>query len=98
VDDQVDRHLLRRQPDGPQHLLGVIDVDVTQQRKPQELHGLLPVDERDDPGIALFLELANQGEPAIFHHPLLNHGQQGNDDDEYPEQVPDVVHSRLLFN
>jgi hypothetical protein len=47
VEDDLDRLALRSRPDRPQRALRVVDVDVAHERKAQERHRLLAVDERD---------------------------------------------------
>jgi flagellar biosynthesis chaperone FliJ len=47
VEDDVDRHVVCGEPQRAQELLAVLDVDVAQQRKAEDAHRLLPVDERD---------------------------------------------------
>jgi hypothetical protein len=43
----------------------------------------------DDPGFPFALNLPDQAKPPCVHHLLLEHGKEGNDNDKYPEKVPD---------
>jgi len=56
VEDEVDGHVGWRQLDGPQDLLGVVDVDVASQRDAQQRHLLLAVDQGDDPAVTAGLQ------------------------------------------
>jgi hypothetical protein len=47
VKHDLDRLALRRLADRPQDALGIVDVDVPDEREAQQGHGFLPVDQRD---------------------------------------------------
>lgn len=47
VKDDLDRLIRRRLADGPQHALRVVDVDEPDDRKSEQRHGLLAMDQRD---------------------------------------------------
>jgi hypothetical protein len=52
VEDHLDRPVRRGVADRAEDALGVVDVDVADDREAEQRHRLLPVDERDDGGAA----------------------------------------------
>jgi len=53
MQDHIDGHVLVRHLDGPQDRLGIVDVDIAHQRETEQAQCFLPVDQRDDPALAL---------------------------------------------
>src|SRR5258708_18001919 len=47
MDNQVDRHSSIGQADGAENLLGVVDIDVANDRKSKQAHGLLTMNHYD---------------------------------------------------
>jgi hypothetical protein len=96
VQDQVQWDFGIGHVDRPQHLFGVVDVDVAHDRKPEELHRLLTVHEQDDAGVSHPLQLRD------FSH---SHGvEQALPDDrlkrrQHKKDPEDVEHGHeiLLF-
>jgi hypothetical protein len=94
VEDDVDRRLGIGLLDRPDHLLGIVHVDVADDREAEEPHRLLAMDQDDDPGAALGLDL---GDLALSHQheeALADHRLQGGEDEEEPEQLGQA-HRRL---
>ena len=89
VEHDVAGHLRVGQVDGPDHLLGVVDVDVAEKGKPQKAHGLLPVHEEDHPRAPQLLDLGDQPLTGVLQHPLLEHRLERRQHKEDPEKVED---------
>jgi len=70
VQDQIDRHICRREFDRSQDLLRVLDVDVASDRQPQEAKDLLPVDQSDHAGAAQPLDVVQEALPRCLDHLL----------------------------
>jgi len=58
VQDEFQRLARRGFADGLQYVLGVVQIDVAQHRNAKQAHGLLPVDNGDNPAFALFLNFS----------------------------------------
>jgi hypothetical protein len=87
VEDDVDGELGRRQPDSPQHLLGVLDVDVADDGKPEEAHRLFAVDQRDHATAPAPLQLLEEPEPRRLLHRAGDEGLEERDDEEHSQQI-----------
>jgi len=60
VQDQVDGLVGRRQADGAQYRLRIVDADAAGDRDAQDARALLAVNHGDDAGVAFLLEAAEQ--------------------------------------
>src|SRR5690606_29593761 len=96
VQDQVDGDVRRRQADGPQHRLGVLDGDEAAGEHPQQAVRLLPVDHGDDPAMPLLLHPVEQPDALAFHPLLLQERRQRRGDEADPEQLKKGHGARLL--
>jgi len=90
MENHVDGHVWGRQPNGSQHLLGVLNVDVAQDGKAEETHGLLPMDHRDHPRAALALDRPERAQAPHGEDIALHSGLQRRDEDDDPDQVTDA--------
>src|SRR5258706_3477372 len=83
MQDDVDRLVGRREADGAQHRLRVVDADAGRDRHAEQAPALLAVDERDHARVALGLELAKQRRALLLHSPPA---EDLRDDDEHEQQ------------
>src|SRR2546430_6539295 len=90
MEHAVARHLGIRHDAGADDVLGIVDVDVPHERKPEQAHGFLPVDEQDHARLALPLEARQQALARGLEKPLLDHRLQGRENEEEPEDLPEV--------
>jgi hypothetical protein len=73
--------------DRAQHLFRVIHIDITHDRKSQELHRLLTVDEQDDPRVPLSLELRDLPHAHGVQHALPDDRLQRRQHEKDPKDV-----------
>ena len=85
VEDDVERNVIVRHLDRSQQLFGIIDVDVTHERKSQKPHGFLPVHEQNHTGVSLLFQLANLACAHGLEHPLTQHRLDRGEHEEQPE-------------
>ncbi len=86
VQHHVYGHIRRRESDGPQNPLRVLNVNVPGDGEPQQAHRLLAVNHRDDPALALHLQGANRGLAPHNQQPLLEQRDKGLQQKQEPEQ------------
>src|ERR1700736_5207627 len=72
---------------GADHLLAVVDVDVTEQRKAQQTHRLLPVDEQDHAGFPFSLNKGAPELPRRFQQPLVYNRLKCRKHEKKPENI-----------
>src|SRR5437868_856371 len=89
VEHEIDRHIVVRHLDGAQNLFGIVDVDITCDRKTEEPHGLLPVHQQDNPRFSLTLDLRNLAGSHRLKHLLLQHRLDRREYEENPEKITD---------
>src|SRR5580704_9732386 len=85
VKDYVDRHIAIRQANSTQDLFGIVNVDVADNRKPQETHGLLAMDHRDHARVPLSFKARESAAARGFQHVLLYNGLQRGHHEKKPE-------------
>jgi hypothetical protein len=68
--DQVDRNLSIRELDRPQHFFGILNVDVTEDRKAEKAHSLLPMNQSYHATVPLPFEFVQQLNAFPFESPL----------------------------
>src|SRR5581483_5255572 len=71
----------------PQHVLGVVDVDVAHEREAEEAHRLLAMHEEDHPRAALLLDAREQPAARALEQPLTDHGLERRDDEKQPQEI-----------
>ena len=96
VEDDVQRYVVSGHLDRAQHLFRVVHIDVTHDRKSQELHRLLTVHEQDDPRVPLPFELRNLSHPHRVQHALPDDRLQRRQHEKDPKDV-EHAHEILLF-
>src|SRR5207244_1789713 len=72
--------------DRPEDLLGILDVDVPSQREPEEAHGLLAMDHRDEARLATLLESSEGPVPPEREHLFLVKRNEELGEHEEPDQ------------
>src|SRR5581483_1319519 len=87
MQDEVDRHRRVGELDGPQHLFGILDVDVPGDGKPKDAHRLLPVDEANGAAVPPRLQAPEGIHAPYLERALANNRLQRADDEEEPEDV-----------
>ena len=87
VEDDLDRPSGRRLVDGPQHALGVVDVDVADDREAEQRHLLLAVDQCDHRRLALARQDGQRPPPLQQHLLPLYRGLERGEDEEQPEEA-----------
>ena len=92
VEDDLDLLSRRRRPDCPQHALGIVDVDVTHEREPEQRDRLLTVDERDHRRITPRCNPGKHPPSRQGQQLLLDEGLQRAEDEEEPDGVPRMDH------
>src|ERR1700730_3967519 len=70
VQDEVERHVWIGHLYGAKNLLGIVDVDVTCNRKTEQPHGLLSMHQQDHTRFALAFELRDLAHPHGLEHLL----------------------------
>ena len=90
VQDQIDRDLWVGQLDGTDDFLGVIDIDIAKDRKPQKAHRFLTMDEHDHPGLAFPLDASDHPLPGRLDHFLAEHRLKSRKHEKNPEDVHHV--------
>lgn len=94
VDNEVDRHLRRGEPDRPENLLRVVDVNVAIERDTEKRNPLLAVDEGDDPGTSFHLQAPDRPQAAGPGHLLLDDRHREEEEDDGDQQHgPDIGHA-----
>src|SRR5207245_1489475 len=83
------------QLDGAHDVLGVVDVDVPHEGKPEQAHRLLPVDEEDDARLPPPLDPREQPLAGVLQHLLLQHRLERRQDEEQPEDLAEVDSASL---
>ena len=86
VQDDVDRLLRRRQADGTQHGLGIVDADAARHGDAQQARAFLAVDHRDHPGAALALELAERERALPVDAARAGELKEDDDREQQPER------------
>jgi hypothetical protein len=71
VEDEVDGHIRWGHADGPEDLLGVLNVDVSGKGDAPKRHGFLAMDEGDDPAFPFDFKGTNRGVAAELQNPPL---------------------------
>src|SRR5437667_151136 len=79
---------------GADHLLAVVDVDVTEQRKAQQTHRLLPVDEQNHARFPFTLNNGDQPLPRRFQQTLFDNRLKCRKHEKQPENI----HSHSPFS
>jgi hypothetical protein len=97
VENEVDRRLVGRQPDRPQHLLGVVDVDEPVEGHPEEPDRLLAMDHRDDAALPHPLDRGQGPCAPHLQQPTLERWQEEEEQEEVGEQRPDVHRRGTLY-
>ncbi len=87
VQEDVYRHLGRRQPDGPEDLFRVLDVDVPGQGHAEKGQRLLAMDHADETRSPLPLEPAHQPHALGLEHSPAQYGHQGEQDQDQPQPL-----------
>ena len=87
VQHDVEGHLGIGEVDRPQDRLGIVHVDVSEDREAQDAHGLLAVHEEDHPGAALALDAGDQASARGLQEPLPEHRLKGGEHEEQPQEV-----------
>src|SRR5256885_9400000 len=95
MEDDVQRDVVIGHVDRAQHLFGVVDVDITHDWKPEELHRLLTVHQQDDPRAPLSLELRDLPHPHRVQHALPDDRLQRRQHEKNPKDV-EHAHEILL--
>src|ERR1700732_782149 len=72
---------------GVNYFLAVVDVDVTKQRKAQQTHRLLPVDEQNHARFPFTLNKGDQPLPRRFQQPLFHDRLKRRQHEKQPENV-----------
>jgi hypothetical protein len=85
VEDYIDWHIAIRQADSAQDFLGIINVDVADQRKPKETHGLLAMNHRDHPRVPLSFKARESAPARGFQYVLLYYRLQRGRHEKKPE-------------
>jgi len=90
VQDDLDPLSRRSAADRAEHGLGVVDVDVTHQRKAEKGDRLLAMDQRDDGRVALFRDAPQHPTPGRGEEVSLDDRLERAEDEEEPDGVPGV--------
>ena len=98
VQQEIDRHIGRRESDRAQHVLGVLDVDVPRHGEAEDAHRLLAVDHRDQARVARLLDRPDRGLTAQGEHPLLQQWDEELRDEEEEEDRVQVEHERSMLH
>jgi hypothetical protein len=93
VQEEVDRRVGRRHPDGAEDRLRVVDVDVAVERDAEHAYGLLAVDHGDHSRASSPLEPLDRPGAPPGQKALGQHRDDEQHEDEDGEQVADV-HAR----
>src|SRR5579875_3292975 len=87
MQDEVDRHRWIGQLDRPQDLLRVVNIDVAGDREAKQAHGLLAVDQADDPALPPGLEAAKRAQALPLEPPLADDRLDRTQDKKDPEEI-----------
>ena len=90
VQDDLDRPPGLGATDCPQHALGIVDVDVPHDRKTEKRHRLLTVDQRDHRRFPFLRDAREHATTSKREHLSLEHRLQRAEDEEDPEEVPEI--------
>jgi hypothetical protein len=101
MEDQVDRNVRRRAPDRTEHFLAVIDIDIVDDRNPEQAYGFLPVNKGDHLGFPFLPETGKKSPPRRIDRPPLQHRddeyeEDDKDEDDNPEDIDDRPQSHLV--
>ena len=83
----VERHRRIGEVNGPQDFLGIVHVDVGEDREAEDAHRLLAVYEQNDPRVSLTLELSDQPLTRRLEKSLFQHRLNRREEKEEPEDV-----------
>jgi hypothetical protein len=72
VENYVNRHIGIRQADRAQDVLGIVDIDVTDDGKAEQAHRLLAMDHSYYTGVSFSLEAQDSALASRFEHVLLH--------------------------
>jgi hypothetical protein len=72
MQDYINRHVGIGKSDSPQDILGIVDVDIADDRKAEKTHSLLAMDHRDHAGVPLSLKTRDPAPASGLEHVLLH--------------------------
>jgi hypothetical protein len=90
VQEEVDWSVVRRQADCAQDSLGVVDVDKTVERDPEQADGLLAVDHGNDAGATSGLQRRQRPLATGLERPPPEHRYRDQEEDRDREDVAEV--------
>ena len=99
VENEVQRDIGIGHVDGPQHLLGVVDVDIAHDRKPEEFHRLLTVHEQNDAGVPVALQLRDLAHSHRIEQALADHRLKRRQHEKDPKDVEhahEILHVMII--
>ncbi len=101
MEDQVDWNVRGRAPDRTEHFLAVIDIDIMDDRNPEQAYGLLPVNEGYHLGLPFLPETEKKSPPGRIDRPPLHHRdneyeEDDKDEDDNPEDIDDRPQGHLV--
>jgi hypothetical protein len=82
VQDEVERHVGIGHLYSAKNLFGIVDVDVTCNRKTEQSHGFLTMHHQDHPRFSRALELRDFAHPHGLEHLLLQQWLDRREDEE----------------
>jgi hypothetical protein len=88
MEDEIDGYVAIGHADGAQDLLGVVDVDIADERKSQQPHGLLPMNHHDHARATFALEFQHPALACGLESSLLQERLERGEHEEEPEYLP----------